>query len=292
MPQGLTALVWLPDSVIERTGRTYGGTGGWQQPAAVQGTGGFQARRTPGQNGHGTGIGAGAGNGNGNGQQAVTQPGYGRHSLPMRAAAAESLMSDRSEGMALPGQSGYEGASLAGTAQTASVPTSNWFRSRRTPGSMPVSGLGNTNAGARPFVGSPEQPAQPAQPVQPVQPVQAVQSSQPPLGGGRDAGTGGWPTAQNPGDLAADPVRGEETAAGLPMRVPKANLIPGSAAGAEPGGGNGRTASHPGSTQESPTLSALPQRSPEMARSRLSGFQRGARRAEGQTPRAGEGTDR
>jgi len=284
MPQGLTALVWLPDSVIERTGRTYGGTGGWQQPAAVQGTGGFHARRTPGQNGNGYGTGIGAGNGNGNGHQAVTQPGYGRHSLPMRAAAAESPMSDLSEGMALPGQSGHEGASLAGTAQTASVPTSNWFRSRRTPGGA----LGNTNAGARPFVGSPEQPSQPAQP------AQAAQSSQPPLGGGRDAGTGGWPTARNPGDLAADPVRGEETSAGLPMRVPKANLIPGSAAGAAPGGDNGRTASHPGSTQESPTLSAapLPQRSPEMARSRLSGFQRGARRAEGQTPRAGEGTDR
>ena len=298
MPQGLTALVWLPDSVIERTGRTYGGTGGWQQPAAVQGTGGFQARRTPGQNGngHGTGI------GNGNGQQGITQPGYGRHSLPMRTPAADSPVSDRSEGMALPGQSGYESTSLAGTAQTASMPTSNvptsnvptsnlptsnWFRSRRTPGGVPASGLGNTNAGARPFVGSP------AQPVQPAQPAQAAQSSLSPLGSDSEAGTGGWPTARNPGDLAADPVRGEETSAGLPMRVPKANLIPGSAAGAAPGGGNGWTASRPGSTQESPTLSAqLPQRSPEMARSRLSGFQRGARRAEGQAPRAGEGTDR
>ena len=53
-PQGLTALVWLPDSVIERTGRTYGTTGGWQQPAAVQ-SGGFQARRTPGGFGNGNG---------------------------------------------------------------------------------------------------------------------------------------------------------------------------------------------------------------------------------------------
>src|SRR6516165_1862368 len=80
MPQGLTALVWLPDSVIQRTGRTYGGTGGWQQQpaAAVQGTGGFQARRTPGQNGNGHGSGSGLGSGNGH--QAITQPGYGRHS--------------------------------------------------------------------------------------------------------------------------------------------------------------------------------------------------------------------
>ena len=28
-PQGLTALVWLPDSVLERTSRTYGAAGGW-----------------------------------------------------------------------------------------------------------------------------------------------------------------------------------------------------------------------------------------------------------------------
>ncbi len=108
---------------------------------------------------------------------------------------------------------------------------------------------------------------------------------------GTSGGSEGWSTGRNPGDLAADPVHGEETSAGLPMRVPKANLIPGSAAGAQPSAG--RTAARPGNSQEAQTLPApLPQRSPEMARSRLSGFQRGARRAEGQTPRAGEGTDR
>ena len=114
------------------------------------------------------------------------------------------------------------------------------------------------------------------------------------MSGSLGSGTDSWGITRNPGELAADPVHGEETSAGLPMRVPKANLIPGSAAGAQPAGaGSGRTAARPGSTQESQTLSApLPQRSPELARSRLSGFQRGARRAEGQTPRAGEGTDR
>ena len=83
--------------------------------------------------------------------------------------------------MALPGQCGHESASLTGTgtAPIASVPTSNWFRSRRTPGSMPVGGLGNTNAGARPFVGSPEQLSEPAQP------ALAALASQPPLGSGR-----------------------------------------------------------------------------------------------------------
>ena len=161
-------------------------------------------------------------------------------------------------------------------------------------------GLGNTNAGARPFVGSPGQAggglgtgSSPSLSGGPSMGSSASMGSS--LGGGTDS----WPMARNPGDLAADPVHGDETSAGLPMRVPKANLIPGSAAGAQPGAGagagagTGRAAARSGSTQESQTLSApLPQRSPEMARSRLSGFQRGARRAEGQTPRAGEGTDR
>jgi signal transduction histidine kinase len=278
-PQGLIALVWLPDSVIERTNRVYGGTGGWQ-PIAAQGGfqgGGFQARRVPGQF---------LGNG-GNGPQAVGQPSYGRHSLGTRTAMDDSPPAiDRSADIIVPGTNGYDGASLDETAQSAAPPTSastsTWFRSRRTsPGGgtgsvsrPPGNGTGNgndaPNAGARPFVGSAGLPSR-----------------------GSDAGTGGWPTARNPGDIAADPVRGEETSAGLPMRVPKANLIPGSAGGGRDGGGNARAASRPGSSQEAQTLSApLPQRSPDMARSRLSGFQRGARRAEGQPPRAGEGTDR
>ena len=98
-PQGLTALVWLPDSVIERTGRTYGTTGGWQQQqsAAVQ-SGSFQARRTPG--------GFGNGNGNGNGQQAIAQQGYGRHSLGMRPPSDEPPVSERPDDIVVPGLAG------------------------------------------------------------------------------------------------------------------------------------------------------------------------------------------
>ena len=320
-PQGLTALVWLPDSVLERTSRTYGAAGGWQQqPAAVQ-SGGFQARRTPG--GYGNGI--GNGNGNGNGQQAVSQPSYGRHSLGMRAASDEPTVSERADDIVVPpGPGGTDGASLGGAPQPA-VPTSNWFRSRRSPanggatggtagggtgggtgamptrtpgsafggnggngGSLSSGGFGNTNAGARPFVGSPGQAS-----ASPSAVGGMGTGATPAMSGSMSAGTDSWGITRNPGELAADPVRGEETSAGLPMRVPKANLIPGSATGAQPGAGSGRTAARPGGTQESQTLSApLPQRSPELARSRLSGFQRGARRAEGQTPRAGEGTDR
>jgi len=305
--------------VIERTNRVYGGgTGGWQ-PIAAQGGGGpqgggalqgapqgggfqgggfqgapqgggFQPRRVPGQS---------LGNGGGNGQPAVSQPSYGRHSLGTRTTMDDpSPMTERPDvivpgtnGHDVPGTNGHDDASVAGTAQAASAPTptSTWFRSRRTssgggPGAAPRTpdagtGNGAPDAGARPFVGSAGLPS-------------GSGSVGLPSRGG-DAGTDSWSTGRNPGALAADPIRGEETSAGLPMRVPKANLIPGSAGGGRDAGGNGRAASRPGSSQEAQTLSApLTQRSPDMARSRLSGFQRGARRAEGQPPRAGEGTDR
>ncbi len=45
-PQGLTALVWLPDSLTERMPRTHGE---WTQPPAVQA--GLQARRMTGRRG-------------------------------------------------------------------------------------------------------------------------------------------------------------------------------------------------------------------------------------------------
>ena len=264
-PQGLTALVWLPDSVIERpAARSYGGaTGGWQ-PAAAQGA--LQARRTPG--------------GHYDSQAGAGQQGYGRHSLGARAAAGDPPGPGSPDTVADPGRSGRAGAGLAGVgtgsgsgsgpAQAASPPASSWFRSRRAApeGGTGVSramGAGGSGAGARPF----------------------VTAGQP--GGGREGGTGGWAAGRNPADIVAEPARGGETSAGLPIRVPKANLIPGSAADAAPGAGNGRTAVRPGNSQEA---QPLPQRSPEMARSRLSGFQRGARRAESQAPRAGEGTDR
>jgi hypothetical protein len=89
--------------------------------------------------------------------------------------------------------------------------------------------------------------------------------------------------------IVAEPVRGDHTAAGLPVRVPRANLIAGSAGGHRAGGGTSRPTDGRG-TQTAPAARAP--RSPELARNRLSGFQRGTRRAKGQTPRAGEGADR
>jgi signal transduction histidine kinase len=75
---------------------------------------------------------------------------------------------------------------------------------------------------------------------------------------GASAADAGWSAAE----VVRDPVRDGATAAGLPKRVPKANLVPGSA---EAGGG--------------PKVAPLPELSPERARSRLSSFQKGVRAA-------------
>ena len=76
----------------------------------------------------------------------------------------------------------------------------------------------------------------------------------------------------------ADPVIGDRTAAGLPVRIPQANRMPGSQGRPSADGGNEPL--------------ARPQRSPELARNRLSGFQRGIRRGTGQVPGVGEEADR
>ncbi|MFG1949417.1 nitrate- and nitrite sensing domain-containing protein [Nonomuraea sp. NPDC048826] len=66
----------------------------------------------------------------------------------------------------------------------------------------------------------------------------------------------GWQAAQ----AAAQPAQGGTTSSGLPRRVPKANLVPGTASLAEPA-----------------VTSPPPQISPERLRSRLSSFQQGVR---------------
>jgi hypothetical protein len=120
-------------------------------------------------------------------------------------------------------------------------------------------------------------------------------SAAPPEGGGWRAGADEWAEGNHAAQIVADPVRGDHTAAGLPVRVPRANLIPGSAGGHRAGSGatsrppDGRPADGRGAQAAS---AARAPRSPELARSRLSGFQRGTRRAKGQTPHAGEGADR
>jgi signal transduction histidine kinase len=233
-PEGLSALVWLPDSVIERTSR-YGSSGSWsaqrlrsqgavggRQPTGKLTTAeGTVALASRGPSGNGNGYDDGTGNGAGNSHGTETSTGR----LP-----------------------------------------SGWFR-----GHPYISGLGTGSV---------------------------------PGDGHAAAGRVG---DRNPADIVAEPAFGDQTATGLPMRVPKATLIPGDVPS-----GQGITVS--GSRSTLPTRGAdpgrwpasrpagngrqLPQRSPDQVRSRLAGYQRGARRAEeqagqsqrGDTPYAGEGT--
>jgi hypothetical protein len=91
----------------------------------------------------------------------------------------------------------------------------------------------------------------------------------------------------------AAPVRGDLTAAGLPTRVPRANLIPGSARGDRLTGRGGTGYPGPGSGVQgpAPAPAPAPALSPEAARSRLGGFQSGGRRAMGQTENSAEGAE-
>jgi hypothetical protein len=97
----------------------------------------------------------------------------------------------------------------------------------------------------------------------------------------------GWQTAAQ---VAQQPSWDGNTGSGLPKRVPKANLVPGSAdlgRPAPPGGGPAGGGPHGGSLGGSlggplggppPQQQPLPSRSPDRARDLLSGFQQGVRR--------------
>jgi signal transduction histidine kinase len=231
-PQGLSALVWLPDSVIERTGRLTSGTNSWSaQPVGARAGAGAGAGATTAlaSGGHvSLGNGHAHGNGNGNGNAAL------------------------------------EGRTASG-----------WFRGGQdSVGGAPAGTLGGQDTGFAPD----------------------------------------WGTGADPASTFSEPSHTDQTAAGLPVRVPRANMPPGAGgAGASEGqaglptrtaGNGGRaTGNGPGSANggranggKANGGSTLPQRSPDQVRSRLAGFQRGTRRAEGQgasggqAPHSGEGT--
>jgi hypothetical protein len=80
----------------------------------------------------------------------------------------------------------------------------------------------------------------------------------------------GWRAAQ----VVASPTAGETTSAGLPRRVPRANLVPGSVTS----GGGG----------QEPDTGAAPARSADAARSRMASFQRGVREGRAAAPQIEE----
>ncbi|MGH3294550.1 MAG: sensor histidine kinase [Trebonia sp.] len=236
-PQGLSALVWLPDSVIERTGRLSQGTSSWSaQPVGARAGTGPSETVALGAGGH-----AGLGNGyaGGSGTATVTGNGHGNgHGT---------------------GNGNGNGALEGRTA-------SGWFR-------------GGQDGEGQPFAAG--------------------------GAGGQDGSfVPDWGTGPDPAGAFAEPSQLDQTASGLPVRVPRTNTPPsagvpdsqgqGGLPARTAGAGNGRPAGNGHATANSGKT--LPQRSPEQARSRLAGFQRGTRRAEGQggsggqAPRAGEGT--
>jgi signal transduction histidine kinase len=121
--------------------------------------------------------------------------------------------------------------------------------------------------------------------------------------GGRDIGqAAGWWREQADGT----PAHGERSVAGLPTRIPQANLFPGSA-GAHTAGGSSSGApltGYTGPASDGPArdgrdseplafpAAAPPHRSAERARSRLSAFQLGSRDAQDSSPSAGEEANR
>ena len=112
----------------------------------------------------------------------------------------------------------------------------------------------------------------------------------PQAGGNEPARPGRWAEQQHATRILSDPVRGDRTVSGMPVRVPRANLIRGSAGGdrGAASGGSGRPGAGP---EAKAPATPVPQRSPEAARSLLRGFQRGADRAAQQAPAPGEGAD-
>ena len=203
-PRGLIALVWLPDSVTERgTARS-----GW--PGSRLGRQAAAAARASG--GPGTGAHAAP---DGPSTAARLPPTAGRpppyprrprrrrrraarpRCRPPIAGGADACRRGRRRG----GQQAAGGRRPAAPrepAQAADSAVSDWFRSSRCPPRR-VSGGSPAAAPARGrrLAGQP--------------------------------GADGWAEGKHAAQIIADPVRGDHTAAGLPVRVPRANLIPGSA---------------------------------------------------------------
>ena len=227
-----------------------------------------------------------------NGSHAPTVAGFGPD---MAAIARPTRLTRHAVGRhrsSLLGLSGGQPA-LAGRGEQAARQATAWFAAKR-PSSDAASSAEAPAPGWRPAAGG--WPAAPA-------PAQATGAQ----AAGHDAGLAG---RYQPGDLASIPEPAGQTTAGLPRRVPRTSVYPGSATPdfwmpgdladvpvPVNGAPAGRMAAPQGSRYQEaarPEQALSRRRSPEAARSRLSGFQLGSREAvqagppPGHAPHAGE----
>jgi hypothetical protein len=148
---------------------------------------------------------------------------------------------------------------------------------------------------AEPDPAAPPAPGAPGQAAEPVPIYESMASEwfrrggQAPLVGAPQRGPAGaqlgWDSPADAGWRAAEsavtPVRGQLTAAGLPRRIPRANMVPGSvdSSGKAASGKAAAGQAQAGQAAAAPAGQAG-RRSADVTRSRLAGFQRGTRRAE------------
>jgi len=303
-PSGLVAMVWLPHTVAAKSTIGYGerlrrlGAGHPNTPAEQGASGGYPAARQAEPQYAAAGslpqreardYGTTANGGPANGGPAGAGPAYGAVASGGPTHAQAQAHAGTASGPANGGPA-YGGPANGGSAYGAAArgpmtgqgamtgqSTSNWFRPR-----PPVGGQDRTSGG---------------QPRVPSGASRSDSSYQRQVSGGQEPDQRGqWGSQQGafgqPWGLgeAPEPVSGGTTGAGLPVRVPQANRVQsGQPAGADQGQ-DPRLAGT--TTAPLPAPPSGQRRSPEAARSRLSGFQHGTRRAEAQAPRSGEGSGR
>ena len=235
-PQGLTALVWLPDDVADRDAQVSSWPGDRldRQTAAT-------ARHATGAPRAAARLAPPAG-----GRLDTVTPTYATptFSTPVPATpvpatsmfatpaqhyaaqhhAAQHHAAQHHSAQATAGQQ-HAAQPVAGpreTVRAAGASTSIWFRSH-------APAADTADGGSPAEAPSPAVPGLPVPGPLPARGELTVPGELPVQGG--PSGPGSWADDQHAAQVIANPVRGDHTAAGLPVRVPRANLLPGSAGG-------------------------------------------------------------
>jgi signal transduction histidine kinase len=279
-PQGLSALVWLPGNLTSRGSVRYIDQRSQQLAqesfTTLLGMGGRRRANRPAMTAMNSPDAPDAGNGQPDVAEETATATAGARSSWFRAKKPSGRTSRGAAGAAVAAMPGESGWSAPGAPASAAVP-GGWGNQ----GSNQDRWGNQSNQGG--WNGGWDNPGVRSDPQYLPSATGAT--------GARDGWTDtGWRIAERLGP----PVLGDRTAAGLPARVPGANLFPGAGGGAA---ARGQAPARPADAAKTGPLlpgrrSPLPRRSPEMARTRLSGFQLGTREAEAGAPSAGEGASR